>query len=65
MYQELVIPETWNSLEEFAHWFKDNGYPMRVPANMQVYITDNSYSCVTFRQSIYQVELYLVAPNRP
>jgi hypothetical protein len=58
-----IIPETWNNLEEFAHWFKSNGFPIRVPADMQVYVTEHSYSCVVFRQDIYQAELYMIAPN--
>ncbi len=63
--QNLIVPDTWNTLEEFAQWFKDHGYPMRVPANMQIYVTDSTYSCVVFRQDVYQAELYMIAPNMP
>jgi hypothetical protein len=63
MHPPLIVPDTWDTLEDFAHWFKDHGYPMRVPANMQIYVTDSTYSCVVFRQDVYQAELYLVAPN--
>jgi hypothetical protein len=62
--QEGTLPETWDTLEDFAHWFKDHGYPMRVPANMQIYVTDHSYSCVVFRHDVYQAELYMIAPGK-
>ena len=62
MPPHLIVPDTWNTLEEFAQWFKDNGYPMRVPANMQIYVTDSTYSCIVFRQDVYQAELYMIAP---
>ncbi len=65
MRQDLVVPDTWSTLEEFAHWFMDNGYPMRVPADMQVYVTDDTYSCIVFRHDVYQAELYFIAPNMP
>ena len=64
MRYSIIVPETWDSLNSFAQWFKENDFPMRVPANMQIYITDNSYSCVVFRQNVYQAELYMIAPNK-
>ncbi len=65
MLQDITIPDTWETLEEFAQWFKDNGFPMRVPADMRIYVTDHSYSCVVFRQDVYQAELYMIAPDKP
>lgn len=59
----LVIPQTWATLEEFAQWYRANGFPIRVPANVVVYPTDISYSCCVFRQDVYQVEMYMGAPN--
>lgn len=59
----LVIPETWATLKDFVQWYAGNGYPIRVPANVVVYPTDISYSCCVFRQDVYQVEMYMGAPN--
>lgn len=53
----------WETLEEFAQWYKDNGYPIRPPFEDPVYITDISYSYVLYREGPYQAELYLVRPN--
>lgn len=59
----LVFPNRTNTLEEFADWYKQNGYPIRPPAVDCVYVTDNSYSYVLFRQGNFQAEIYLVQPN--
>lgn len=53
----------WNTLEEFAKWYKENGFPIRPPFEDPVYTTDISYSYVLFREGQYQAELYLVRPN--
>ena len=53
----------WNTLEEFAEWYKANGFPIRPPFEDPVYVTDISYSYVLYREGQYQAELYLVRPN--
>jgi len=53
----------WNTLEEFADWYKKEGFPIRPPFEDPVYVTDISYSYVLFREGQYQAELYLVRPN--
>ena len=53
----------WNSVEEFAEWYKDNEYPIKPPVGEKIYVTDISYSFVLFREGQFQVELYLVKPN--
>jgi hypothetical protein len=59
----MLIPQTWQTLEKFCNWYKLNNYPIRVPENATVYVTDTTYSCCLFRQDVYQVELYLCKPN--
>ena len=53
----------WNTLEEFAQWYKDNNFPIKPPFEDPIYTTDISYSYVLFREGQYQAELYLVRPN--
>jgi hypothetical protein len=53
----------WETLEEFAEWYKKEGFPIRPPFEDPVYTTDISYSYVLFREGQYQAELYLVRPN--
>jgi len=53
----------WNTIEEFAQWYKENNYPIRPPFGEPIRITDISYSMVLYREGQYQVELYLLKPN--
>jgi hypothetical protein len=53
----------WKNVDEFTQWYKDNGYPIRPPAEDPVYITDNTLSVIVFREDRFQVELYMLAPN--
>jgi hypothetical protein len=53
----------WQTVEEFASWYKNNGMPMRPPKEDQVYVTEISYSYVLYREGQYQAELYLVRPH--
>lgn len=53
----------WETVEEFAQWYRDNGFPLRPPFEDPVYVTDISYSYVLFREGQFQVELYLIKPN--
>lgn len=62
-YPGLEIPEAWASLEEFVQWYKAAGFPIMPPSDMQVYVTDISYSAIVFRRDRYQVEMYLLAPD--
>ena len=59
----MNIPDTWQTLQEFTNWYRDNNYPIRVPDNVQIYPTDVSYSVCVFRQDVYQVEMYIAKPE--
>ena len=53
----------WKTVEEFAYWYKDQRFPLRIPPHEPVYKTDNSRSVVVYREGQFQAELYLVKPN--
>jgi hypothetical protein len=53
----------WDSLEEFARWYAESGFPFRIPAGDPIYKTDNSRSLVLYREGQFQAELYLIKPN--
>lgn len=59
----LTVPSTWNSLEEYTLWYKNNNYPIRPPSDMFVYETEVALSTVVFRQDLYQTEMYFAKPN--
>lgn len=52
----------WNSIEDFAAWYKVNKFPIR-PVDDPVYVTEISMSYVLFREGQFQAELYLVKPH--
>ena len=53
----------WNTVEEFAEWYKDNNHPFKPPTTDPIYVTSMSYSTVIFRKDRFQVELFHIAPN--
>jgi hypothetical protein len=59
----LVVPDTWDNLESYTTWYKENNYPIRPPSNMFVYETEVALSIVVFRQDVYQTEMYFAKPN--
>ena len=59
----MIIPDKWNSLKEFALWYKQNNYPQLPPKISQVYQTDVSLSVCVFRHGLFQVEFYIAKPG--
>jgi hypothetical protein len=57
------VPETWNSLEEFAQWYIDNQIPYLIPNGSGSIVTDDATAISIFRKPPYQVELYIIHPN--
>lgn len=53
----------WNTVNEFAKWYKDNNHPFKPPTTDPIYRTKNSYSAVVFRKDRFQVELFYISPN--
>jgi len=49
----------WNTVEEFAEWYKDEGFPFRPPQNNSIYRTNNASAVVLWRQGRFQAELYI------
>lgn len=54
---------SWNSTEEFAKWYVDNGLPFQPPAGVEVFLSDDATAFCMFRDGQFQVELYLVHPQ--
>jgi hypothetical protein len=62
-YPNLVIPETWANVEEFADWWFRNGMPIKFQESAEVFLSDDATSIALFRKGRFQVELYLIHPN--
>ena len=59
----IQIPDDWASLDEFAAWYRNAGFPILPPQDSKINIAEITYSLIVFRKGRFQVELYLVAPN--
>lgn len=62
-YARLHIPETWESVKEFADWYIDSGLPIRFPEENEVFCSDDATGTCLFRHKRFQVELYLIHPR--
>jgi len=57
------IPETWDDVREFAHWWCGVGMPFLPPDGAEIFLSDDATSMCVFRRGRFQVELYLIHPN--
>lgn len=62
-YKDLVIPDDWDTLEDFVDWFVNSKYPIIIPWNAEVRRTDDATTICLFRKGQYQVEIYLIYPG--
>lgn len=62
-YPNLVVPDTWANVDEFADWWLRSGMPIKFPDGAEVFLSDDATSVALFRQGRFQVELYLIHPN--
>ena len=62
-FKDLVIPDTWNTLEDFVNWYMNARMPLMVPWNKGVVRTDDSTSICIFKKGQFQLEMYLIYPN--
>lgn len=63
-HPDLEIPETWDNLQAFVEWWMSNGRPMLVPHDAPTICTDDATAACIFRKGQFQVELYLLHPNK-
>lgn len=62
-YPNLVIPDTWNNVDEFGDWWFRAGMPIMFQEGAEVFLSDDATSIALFRKERFQVELYLIHPN--
>lgn len=58
-----TIPETWDDVRAFAHWWCEAGMPFLPSDGAEVYLSDDATSLCIFRRGRFQVELYLIHPK--
>ena len=62
-HANLVIPETWSNVREFALWWMAAGTPIIFNKNSAVFLSDDATASCLFRKGRFQVELYLIHPH--
>lgn len=60
----IVYRDEFESIEEFAQWYFDNGLPMQVPPGAYITEVDTATAITVYKAGRWQVELYLLLPNR-
>lgn len=63
-FNNIKIPNTWKTLEDFVNWYLDCRMPMMIPWDSEVIVTDDAAAISLFRKHPYQVELYLIHPKK-
>jgi hypothetical protein len=61
--ENIEIPETWDDVNSFAHWWIEAGLPMKFPHKPEVFLSDDATSVPIFRHGRFQIELYLIHPQ--
>jgi hypothetical protein len=62
-YNNLLIPDTWDNVIEFAEWYLENKMAIRILNNQEIFVTDISTSWIMFRHGRFQAEMYLLPKN--
>jgi hypothetical protein len=62
-FKDIVIPDDWDSLEDFVDWYCNQRMPLMIPWNANVIRSDDAVAICLFRKGNYQVEFYIEYPN--
>lgn len=62
-FADLIIPESWNNLQEFADWWIQARMPIKFPIEPEIFLSDDATATCLFRQGRFQVELYMIHPT--
>lgn len=62
-FKDIVIPESWETIEDFTNWYLEQRMPLTIPWDAEVIQTDDATAICIFRKPPYQVELYLIHPK--
>jgi hypothetical protein len=62
-FKDIVIPDDWDSLEDFVDWYLESKMPLMIPFNAMSILSDDASAICIFRKGHYQVEFYIVFPE--
>lgn len=56
----VELPDSWATLEQFAQWYLAQGLPYEIPADAELFRTDDASALCIFRRGQFQVEQYFI-----
>lgn len=62
-HKDLVVPETWENVKEFADWWMAAGMPIVFNRMPEIFLSDDATAVCLFRKGRFQVEMYLIHPT--
>lgn len=62
-HADLQIPDSWDDVKAFADWWMQNGMPMLIPQDAEVFLSDDATAVTVFRKGRWQIEMYLIHPH--
>ena len=62
-HKNLAVPDTWDNVREFAHWWMQAGTPIMIEKGAEVFLSDDATASCLFRKGRFQVEMYLIHPQ--
>lgn len=62
-FKNIVIPDTWDTIEDFTEWWIKNKMPLMIPRDAEVIISDDATAICVFRHGRYQIEFYIIRPH--
>jgi hypothetical protein len=62
-FKDIVIPESWASIEGFTKWWIENKMPLMIPSDAEVIISDDATAICVFRHGRFQIEFYIIRPH--
>jgi hypothetical protein len=63
-FKSLIIPESWNTIEEFVDWYMTSRMPLMIPWDAKIIQTDDATAISIFKKPPYQIEMYLIYSNK-
>jgi hypothetical protein len=63
-FADLQIPDTWNTIEDFVDWYMNSKMPIMIPWDAKTTMTDDATAICLFRKPPYQIEMYIIHPNK-
>jgi hypothetical protein len=62
-FKDLIIPNSWETIEDFTGWWVKNKMPLMIPQDAEVIISDDATAICVFKHGRFQIEFYIIRPH--